>query len=323
LQSPHVRYVPLAAFEGYRLPEGEPWSPVASQLLIMQRDKLCIVDASDSTLAPRTLLESQVLDVHWAPDGTAVLCRVRVPTAMRGGSIRLQFVDAAGGPVESRPPRARIAATLWAEDGAVYFWGAKNGARIRMQAPLSWRSRHPVLPESPAAHLLQIPTPRSRRLRVVCFEAGKPAVEKIVEALMAPQASHVTLLDEFPMTASSDSARFLVQLQPPGGSLRTYVVNAGGERLARLGDASGLPSFVGTSVSSDGRYVIGHRAKQGAGTLFSSELWIAAADGTWSAAVEGAGSTAVARLSRHDFLLAQENPDGDAVRLGRLQLITP
>jgi hypothetical protein len=94
----------------------------------MQRDKLCIVDASDSTLAPRTLLESQVARRSLG----ARRHRGAVPGARADRHARRQHSPAVrrcgGRPGRIAPAARRIAATLWAEDGAVYFWGAKNGA---------------------------------------------------------------------------------------------------------------------------------------------------------------------------------------------------
>jgi hypothetical protein len=193
-----------------------------------------------------------------------------------------------------------------------------------MQAPLSWRSRHPVLPESPAAHLLQIPDTAVAALCASCAsKPANPAVEKIVEALMAPQASHVTLLDEFPMTASSDSARFLVQLQPPGGSLRTYVVNAAAS--AWLGSAMprGCRPSSARRFSSDGRYVIGHRAKQGAGTRSARSCGSQrlTAPGARPSKARAAPPWRASRVTISCW--RRKTRTGDAVRLGRLQLIAP
>jgi hypothetical protein len=123
-------------------------------------------------------------------------------------------------------------------------------------------------------------------------------------------------------TAHPDSARFLVHMAVASEGARTYVVNARGERLARLGDVEGLPAFVGTSVSAEGRYAAGYRPRQGAGSFATSEMWLADAAGRWSARVEDATRAVAVRLSHVGVFVAFEDPvsNTDLVHVGRVDV---
>ena len=57
--------------------------------------------------------------------------------------------------------------------------------------------------------------------------------------------------------------------------------------------------------------------------LLNSEVWVADAAGKWSTPVENAPSSVAARFSSRDLVLAHEDPSGETVRLGRLEIEMP
>jgi len=113
-----------------------------------------------------------------------------------------------------------------------------------------------------------------------------------------------------------------VHLQLANEGVRTFTLDARGERLARLGHVEGLPAFVGTSVSADGRLVAGHRPRQGTGTFATSAMWLADAAGRWSAPVEDATHAVAVRLSHTGAFVAFEDPlsNTDLVHVGRVDV---
>jgi hypothetical protein len=322
---PRARYFPLARLEGFRMPDGDPWAPDRSALLLVRRDGLFVFEATRPTEQPQRILEAQILSVCWSPDGSWVGCRVRVPTVVRSGDVRLQFVSAAGGPVETRTPRARVGPFLWAEDGAIYFWDAKRGTRSRIEPPRSWSQRQPRLPEARPPYLVLLPDrQQGGRERAVLFTpaaSGRPAVEVSVPGLVPPAARNLKVADVFP-AAAPDGARFLVHLQPANEGLRTFTLDSRGDRLARLGQVDSLPAFVGTSVSADGRYVAGYRPRQGAGTFAASAMWLADASGRWSVPVEDATHAVAVRVSHFGAFVAFEDPlsNTDLIHVGRVDV---
>ena len=323
--APRARYFPLARLEGFRMPEGDPWAPDRSALLLVRRDGLYLFEATKPTDQPRRILEAQILGVCWSPDGAWVGCRVRVPTVVRSGDVRLQFVAAAGGPADTRAPRARVGPFLWAEDGAIYYWEARRGTRARLEPPSSWKQRQPLLAETRLPHLVLVTEAgHGRRERAVIFTAPSaehPASEVRVPGLAPPAVRNLKVADSFP-AAEPDSARFLVHMQLANEGARTFSLNARGEQLARLGHVEGLPAFVGTSVSSDGRYVAGYRPRQGAGTFATSAMWLADAAGRWSTPVEDATHAVAVRLSHVAAFVAFEDPlsNTDLVHVGRVDV---
>jgi hypothetical protein len=335
---PRARYLESVELGGYRLAPGACWSPVDHRLLLVRRGELAVFDARSPGEMPRRILEAQVLAACWSPDGAYVACRVRVPTAVRGGSVRLQFVSTAGGEAEYRLPRARIGAYLWTEDGVVWMWDAQSGKRHRIDPPRAWLEALPELPRHRAPHLVEVPDPEARRTRILAFvapdSAGAP-VETPLPALAPPHAFDVGLVDAF-RVAHPDSARFLVKMRLPNEDLRTWVVDAHGEPLARLGDADSLPVFAGSSVSPDGRCVVGTRTREQDRVLLSSELWVADAGGRWCVLVEGAGNASAATFARHasaptsaaghaTYFVAHEDPiaTDDIVHVGHITVEMP
>jgi hypothetical protein len=325
VQAPRARYYPLARLEGFRMPEGDPWAPDRSALLLVRRDGLYVFEATKPTDPPRRILQAQILGVCWSPDGTWVGCRVRVPTVVRASDVHMKFVSAAGGPADTRTPRARIGPFLWAEDGGLYFWDARHGTRARMEPPSSWKQRQPRLPETRPAHLLVVPEAgHGHREHAILFTASfadRAATEEIVSSLAAPGVKQLKVAAAFP-AATPDSARFLVHMTVGNSGARTYVVNARGERLTRLGEVEDLPAFVGTSVSADGKFVAGYRPRQGQGSFATSQLWLADADGHWSTKVEDAERAVAVRLAHTGVFVAFEDPvsNTDLVHVGRVDV---
>jgi hypothetical protein len=317
-----ARYVALARLETLRVPEGEPWAPDRPVLALVKREGLFLFDAERPSESPRRILETQVIDVRWSPDGSYLACRVRVPTAARGGAVRLQLVPAAGGTAAYRIPPARIGACIWAEDGWIYYWDVKSGGRGRLEPPRDWRASAPPLPPA-RPHLVLVPVPGQRQNRVVRFSTGSRTLEVEVPALAPRRTRSVWIGESF--TAPPGATRFLVRIQDLRAGVTTAIVDSTGARRAVIGEQAGLPSFVGTSVASDGRWIAGHRPKGAARTLEGSELWIADTGGRWSIRVDGAANAVEPRLARSGSYVVFEEAGSaaDVVHVGRLEVRLP
>jgi len=79
--------------------------------------------------------------------------------------------------------------------------------------------------------------------------------------------------------------------------------------------------FAGTSVSSDGEYVVGHKVVDDGDNVLSSKLNLAAVDGSWRVPVSGIAMGLNPQMSATEMFLAYEEPANGVLHVGTL-LIT-
>jgi hypothetical protein len=249
--APRVRVVDVARFDEWNVLEGDPWSPSGSRLAVESRDRLGIWDAARPAEPPRPILEAEVDEVRWSPDGTWLCCRVRVANATQGRAVRLQFVPAAGGEPEYRIPNAAIGPWFWADDGFVYFWDGQTGERRRVEPPRAWRNQQPALPPHAEPQIVIAESGRRRRHpRALLFTpagAGMEPVETALDSLVAPGGVQPWCRFRDP---ASGAPRWIVTFLGRGDA-HTRVVDAAGRPGTFLG---GTTAPTDVSVSATGAW---------------------------------------------------------------------
>lgn len=274
-RTPAVSYTETARIDDRHLPQGQPWSPDGRQLAVAGSTNLALWDAAQPAAPPRVILDAEVLEVRWSPDGTWLCCRVRVMNGTRGGAVRFQFVPAAGGDAEYRIPNAGIGNWTWADDGKLYYWDAQTGVRKELAAPRRWLATQPQLPAVPRPELVfGVSTdrrhPRARPLR---FQPGAAPVESLVDSLFQLRAVRPWCRVQLP---GSTGWNWIVTAQD-GGPGETIVVNERGGRLLAL-QPEGEPPLQFVSASTDGRVVAGERCAAADTARACARIWTGSLD---------------------------------------------
>lgn len=253
------RATDVARLEGWEIARGDAWSPSGAYLAVVSRSQLALWDAGKPDAAPRVVLEARVDEVRWSPDGSWLCCRVRVSNAVRGGAVRLQFVEAASGATEYRIPNAAIGPWTWADDGFVYFWQGQTGERRRLDPPRAWLdaaaagAAPAMTPEARPQLVQRASTERGRRTRAVLFvtgAAGQEPVETPVDSIVSPGGVRVWCRVRDPRTGAWS---FVCTFLDRKGGGETYRVDVAGRKQERLFDGRALGDVTG---SPDGHYVL-------------------------------------------------------------------
>lgn len=268
-------YTEAARIEDRHLPQGQPWSPAGKQLAVAGSRSLALWDAAQVEAPPRVILDAEVLEVRWSPDGTWLCCRVRVMNGTRGGAVRFQFVPAAGGDAEYRIPNAGIGNWTWADDGKLYYWDAQTGVRKELATPSRWLATQPQLPAMPRPELIfGVSTDRRHpRARPLLFQPGAAPTESLVDSLFKRRA--VRPWSRVQQPASTDLG-WIVTVQD-GGPGETMVVNARGGRLCAL-QPEGEPALQFVSASTDGKVVAGERCAAADTARACARIWVGSLD---------------------------------------------
>jgi hypothetical protein len=155
---------------------------------------------------------------------------------------------------------------------------------------------------------------------------GKPGGLKFFSAELQEERwargvdrTHVDLVA--PEGSFPDGLRFLATIHQHGRMPYTAIIDRDGHVLRELGDHA---TFYGTSVSRDGRYVIGFReiGSPVGDDIVGAPLYLSDANAKWVIPVEGGFHGLWPRFSPKDFLLAFANPATGHVHVGTLDVYT-
>jgi hypothetical protein len=125
----------------------------------------------------------------------------------------------------------------------------------------------------------------------------------------------------YPVADFSDGLRFLVQVFEPS-RIYSAVVNGDGEVITDFGDtsASSVVGFEATSVSSDGRYVVGYHMVDDGHAISSSRLYLSDATNTWRVPIESAPDGTSVRLSPVGMKVAYIDAFEGVAHVGTLEI---
>jgi hypothetical protein len=224
-------------------------------------------------------------------------------------------------PVDGEEPMTLLEGTenlghiQWGDDGYVYYWASSSGERGRLDPPRSWVRGNDFRSDR-KTRLMVVDDPGIKASRAHRFTAEpRRTVEDVVLTRFNSQTS-VYYQDTFP-----GNDRFLVLIYDRVGTPSSAIIDVEGDILTDYGRYSAERGFYGTSVSADGRLVVGHHAIDAVGgfdTTLSSELYIADPSDRWRLKVSNAPMGRNAHLSRERRLVAFESLEGARIHVGTL-----
>jgi hypothetical protein len=298
---------------------GSPWSPDGRLLAVGNGLELAVFDVTRPQEAPRVIFTAAPptnMTISWAPDGRWIACHAKTywhPSDRGGVRIAdlLWAIPVAGGrpvlvdEVDAWP-------FLWASDGYIYGW--KGRVVQKYAAPDPWRAGNPAT-RSTSPRLVY-----TLGQGTVLFTPGDPPRTVRVP----PTIGNVFEGDPLP-----DGGGFLIKRfycgrgQPPYGA----VVSVGLEPLSSLDgpareDSSGtdLELFAPTSVSADGRYVLGFYEVDRDEDVAKAVVYVVDSGGRWRLPVEGAVYSTRPECSPRGNFLALEVLRG-GLEVGVLEIV--
>lgn len=318
-----ARFVPLAEFgaEWKLLTPSvvDPWSP-NGRFLALHRlggplDGLHVFDVTRPAEPPRRVLAQIAPYYTWSPDGGWLLCRVRSDAQWRKGLSSLVAIPVDSGEAVTLVANGDVGLPfLWATNGKIYYWYGDTDQRRELEPPAGWRAENP-LPHPPRMSMLWIPPTGHEGGTLLRFapelqEAAIPgAMDRWRVHFVSPQAA-------FP-----DGQRFLVNIQERGRSAYTAIIDRNGQVLHEFGTSHFAPDGLsGSSVSPDGRYVIGCRGIESGDAITGAPLYLAESGGAWIIPVDGGFHGLWPRFSPKDYFLAFEDPVTGHVHVGTLEV---
>ncbi len=307
----------IAVLEG-SLPNREPWSPTEPLLAFNGKDGLYTFDAS-KTEPPQKISESTVLKIEWSPDGKWLLF---IPEVISMSTTKsLDAVSIEGGEIVRilEPIPHDMGHFVWATDGYIYFWNSDSGARGRLDPPDAWRrglrgSLEPVERVVLVRHPLGGAV--GAGLWPCFFEPTRAEREILTPGRETDPSLYVLLEDECP-----SRRRFLGAMFGDTRPTSTVILDYQGRVVRDFGPLGPEGGFSGTSVSANGRYVIGTSDVTDGHYVFESTLWLADLKRDAPVRIDGVEYAMQPKFSHSTTLeLAFMNRDGTEIHVGRLDI---
>lgn len=117
-----------------------------------------------------------------------------------------------------------------------------------------------------------------------------------------------------------DRERFLVTMFREPQSPTAVVLDASGRVLAQIGENTGPDRFIGTAISSDGRFVIGYWEVDDGDRVLDARLVLADAQGRWSSAIDPAVRGVLPQSAPRGKRVAYTDPVTGRVHVGELEV---
>jgi hypothetical protein len=125
----------------------------------------------------------------------------------------------------------------------------------------------------------------------------------------------VGVLDRFP-----GGKRFLVLIYPKTSEVYSAVIDDRGRIVARLGTSTREDPFSASSLSGDGRFVIGSRAFDDGEVITRAELILTDPAGAWRVPVAGSGMAVNPKFAPNGYVFCYEDPRNGAVHVAELEI---
>jgi len=313
-----ARFLPIAALGAeWNFPNSavDPWSPNGKFITLHGADGLYVFDITHPVEPPRRVLAQRTPYHAWSPDGRWLLCRTQSDEEWRRGLSSLVAVPVDSGESVTLVAKADIGLPfLWGSDGKIHFWYGDTGGRRDLDPPPTWRNQNP-LPHPSRTTLLWVPQRGYSRGALRRFTPELHA-EATTSGLARPSIELVWQEAAFP-----DGQRFLVNIHERGRSPYTAIVDLEGRVLRELGSSHyASDGLTGTSVSPDGRYVLGFRTSYAGEDIAAAPLYLADPGGAWIIPVDGGFNGLWPRFSPKDYVLAFEDPVTGYVYVGTLAI---
>jgi hypothetical protein len=291
----------------------DPWSPNGRYVALRRSDGLYVLDLDHLGSPPRQVLDRIVPYHVWSPDGNWLLCRVQTPEEWAKGFHSLVAVPVDSGVPEAVIEKADIGPFVWASDGRIHFWYRNGPARGMLQAPVTWQIRNP-LPQVMKSTLVWIPQSKTSRGRLRRFTA-ELREDTATTALSGPGVRLVS-----PNQAFNDGSRFLVSIHEDGKKSYSAVVDRDGKVLNRLAGTGAAAGVMPTSVSPDGRYVIGYAEDSVGESVTAAPLFLGDSANSWWVRVDSDLNGVNPRFSPSAYLLAFEDPVSGKVHVCAIEI---
>jgi hypothetical protein len=258
--------------------------------------------------------DRHVLSFGWSPDGRWLVCNVQSAQEFQEDLSSLVAVSVDGGEPVTLIEKANIGRFCWATDGAIYFWERDAGIRQRLAPPSSWTSAN-AAPFEPHAALLPVHDPTTNRWVMHRFTAGSQTEDVVLDSLDRPAVQMAADVARFP-----DGQRWLLRIYERHRSPYSVVVDRDGHTLATLGESAQTNGFSATSVSPDGRFVVGHQEQDDGQRILASRVYLSNATGTWRTVLADAPRGLNPQFSPRDFLIAFRDPLSGSIYVGTIQI---
>jgi hypothetical protein len=318
-----VRFREIRTLPGALFPHREPWS-VRGQTIVfnaVEDGGLHAFDLARPDEPPRQLTGLPVEAIAWSPDGAWLLGRQRLEWG-RNRPERLVAIPLSG----SRAPEELVRADrefgpfFWATDGHPYYYSLRTKELVRVDAPRSWTAEHlSPLPN----HDCYVAVPGTRA-------SSSPAVVRMTDA-----GPHIRMI----VCPIAGAGRFVIRDEVPGRDiLLCWFFPLGGPSCSIVQDVEGHAQatfrqedssledgtvefgFSPTSISSDGRYLVGSRTVEDGHRMHCATPILADASGTWEVPIDGAPDPVEAHLSREGMALAIQGLNTGAIHVGQLEI---
>lgn len=301
-------------------PYPDPWSPAGQLLALNTPSGLVVLDAAHPSERPRRIFDQQVGEIAWSPDGTWIAFQVKTITRDTGDiPIRRALLaapaDGTGSPAVVVDHKDDLGHFVWASDGNLYIWTRRDGMRSRTEPPSGWRQER-IVPRTLRAIPIREGASRNQWVRV--FDADLPALERPIPHTRVPDGCRVIPHAIFPSGAVLATAW--------GGGIRastTIVLAPTGEIVESFDPISPTGGFYGTSVSANGRFVLGQsQVEDSSGhSIVSSELLIADPSARWTLPISGTPPLAEGPMCAHaGTLIAFGSQATGRIHVGELEV---
>lgn len=301
----HVEFDEIRAIPKHFPAVGDPWSPAHARLVVEGPDGYSVFDAEhpDSGLRP-VYSGGWVRWTCWSPDGDWLLFVIgdASPTDSRS----LVKVRWTGGPADTLAKDVpRLWPAVWCRDGAIAYLVGSEIHWIPMRAESSSSA------VVPAAESTLVSGGRGgmNGLALQWVGSGMNSAQPLATPL---RGYHLLLRDALPTIG-----RYLVQgIAEDNPSI--VILDRSGRIASDLG-AAALP-FDPTSLSGDGTLVVGHKESDDGHTILSSDLYLSAWDGSWSAPISNAAGGMDPRFAREGRILEFVDFNDGVIHVGVLRV---
>jgi len=297
--APHVRITaPIVTLDSLGIDDGGAWSPHGAWLALRRgMNQLWLVDPAARHPRPRLLYDEGqwIRSYRWSPDGAWLLLLIgdADPTNLR----TLVAVPLDGSGVDTLRT-GDILHAFWGSDGQIYFQTASEW--LELPPPARWK---------PTTAFSVRPMKAIAAGRGLAIRIGPPdahtAYELVRVGTFRQDTRTIQILDVRP-----DGSRLLVGVSEDTSGV-TELVDGDGQPLLDLRQA-GI-RFEPSSLSADGRLVVGYSSDlKGEGW---SRTWLEAADtgGRWSTKIAGGDGGGWPQMSRDESFIAFRKGRGTTV----------